>query len=62
MQELVRFLGQRLVMVLARGVGIERELHLVVPAEVETRSRRRVVTQLRRRMALATSAACAEIL
>ena len=35
MRDLVRLLGQGLVVVFARGVGVEREVELVVPAEVE---------------------------
>ena len=59
MRDLVRLLRQGLVVVLARGVGIEREVELVVPAEVEARARERVVADLRRRVAFARSAACA---
>ena len=52
MRHLVRLLGQRLVMVFAGGVGIEREVELVVPAELEAGARERVVAELRRRVAL----------
>ena len=52
MRHLVGVLGQRLVVVAARGVGIESEVELVFPAEVETRAGQRVVAQLRRRVAL----------
>src|SRR5215831_18652793 len=50
MRDLVRLLGQGLVVVLARGVGVEREVELVDPAELEARARERVVADLRRRM------------
>ena len=52
MRHLVRFLGQRLVVVFERGVGIEGQVELVHPAEFEPRAGQRVVAQLRRRMAL----------
>ena len=52
MRDLVRFLRQRLVVIFACGVGIEAEIELVLPAEVEPRARQRVVAQLRRRVAL----------
>src|SRR5688572_12960941 len=45
-------LGQRRVVVLARGLGIEPELELVLPAEREPRARERVVAQLRARVTL----------
>jgi len=51
-RHLVRLLGQRLVVVAARRVGVEREVELVLPAEVEARVGNRVVAQLRRRVAL----------
>ena len=38
MRHLVRLLGQRLVVIFARGVGIEPEVELVLPAEVEARA------------------------
>ena len=38
MRQLVRLLRQRLVVILARGVGIEPEVELVLPAEVEARA------------------------
>ncbi len=38
MRHLVRFLRQRLVVIFARGVGIEPEIELVLPAEVEARA------------------------
>src|SRR6266404_1128064 len=47
MRPLVRFLRQRLVVEALRGVGIEPEVELVHPAEVEPRPRQRVVAQLR---------------
>ena len=52
MRHLVRLLGQRLVVVAARGVGVEREVELVDPAELEAGAGERVVAQLRRRVAL----------
>jgi hypothetical protein len=62
MRNLVGLLGEGLVVILARGVGIEREVELVVPAEVEARPRERVVAQLRRRIALGEVGGSAEIL
>ena len=47
MRHLVRLLGQRLVVVFLRGVGIEPEVELVLPAEIEARARERIVAQLR---------------
>jgi hypothetical protein len=44
-RDLVRLLGQRFVVVAARGVGIEREVELGDPAELEARARERVVAQ-----------------
>jgi hypothetical protein len=35
MRHLVRFLRQRLVVEFARGVGVEREVELINPAELE---------------------------
>ena len=52
MRDLVGVLRQRLVMEGAGRVGIERQVELVLPAEVEARPRQRVVADLRRRMAL----------
>jgi hypothetical protein len=49
-RQFVRFLGQRLVVILPRGVGVETEVELVLPAEVEARARERVVAQLRGRV------------
>jgi len=46
MRDLVGVLRQRLVVIFARGLGIEREVEMVVPAEVEARPRERVVTEL----------------
>jgi hypothetical protein len=51
-RDLVGFLGQRFLVVVARGVGVEREVELVLPAEVEAGVREGVVAQLRRRVAL----------
>ena len=55
-------LRQRLVVVLARGLRIEREVELVLPAELEARLRQRVVRTARAGWPLARSAACAAIL
>ena len=44
--------GQRLVVERGRGVGVEREVELVVPAELEARLRERVVPGLRAGVAL----------
>ena len=52
MRGLGRLGGQRLVVELARGVGVQRQRELVVPAELEPGPRQRVVTVLRARMAL----------
>ena len=52
MRHLVRFLRQRLVVEQPRGFGIEPEIELIDPAEVEARPRQRVVAQLRGRVAL----------
>ena len=52
MRDLVRLLRQRLVVEFARRVGIESDLELILPAEVETRPAHRVVAFARRRMAL----------
>ncbi len=38
MRHLVRFLRQRLVVIFSRGVGVEPEVELVLPAEVEARA------------------------
>ncbi len=43
MRDLVRLLGQRLVVEVARGFGVEREVELVLPAELEAGARQRVV-------------------
>jgi hypothetical protein len=50
-RQFVRLLWQRLVVAFTRGVGVEPEVELVLPAEVEARARERVVAQLRRRVA-----------
>jgi len=52
MRHFVRVLRQRLVVIFQRGVGIERQVELVDPAEVEARAGQRLVAQLRRRVAL----------
>ena len=43
MRDFVRVLGQRLVVIFERGVGIERG-ELVVPAEVEARAGQSIVS------------------
>ena len=43
---LVRLLGQGLVVVFARGVGIERQIELVLPPELEARLAEGVVAVL----------------
>src|SRR5690606_34240170 len=53
MRDLVTFLGQGLVVEVPRTLGIEREVELVFPAELEARFRERVVAHLRTREALA---------
>ena len=55
MRDLVGVLGQGLVVVGARRVGVEREVELVVPAEVEAGAGEGVVAQLRGRVALVLS-------
>ena len=52
MRDLVRILRQGLVVVGARGVGVEANVELVLPTEVEARPREGVVAHLRGRMAL----------
>src|ERR1035441_9398355 len=42
MRHFVRLLGQRLVVILARGLRIEPEVELVLPAEVEARAREQI--------------------
>ena len=44
MRQLVRLLRQRGVVVLPRGVGIERQVELVEPAELEARAAQGVIT------------------
>jgi hypothetical protein len=61
-RELRARLRQRLVVELARLVGIEPEVELVVPAELEARLRDRVVADLRAGWPLPRSAACAATL
>ncbi len=46
MRDLGAVLRQRLVVELAGGVGIERQVELILPAEVEPRARNRVVANL----------------
>src|ERR1700683_2153326 len=52
MRHLMTVLRQGLVVELARGIGIERQVELVLPAAVEARARHRVIADLRRRMTL----------
>ena len=59
MRGLGAFCGERLVVVLLGRVGIEAEVELVAPAEVEARLGERVVADLGGGVALARSAACA---
>ena len=46
MRDLVGFLGQRLVVIKPRGLGIEAEVELVLPAELKAGARECVVAQL----------------
>src|SRR5262249_23931313 len=48
MRDLVVILRQGLVVEPARRVGIERQVELILPAEVEARARHRVIANLRR--------------
>ena len=50
--ELGAFLRQRFVVKFLRLFGVEAEVELIGPAELETRLAERVVAQLRARMAL----------
>ncbi len=52
MRHLVAVLRQRLVVIFARRVGIERQVELILPAEVEPRAADGVVAELRGGMAL----------
>ena len=52
MRDLVAVLRQRLIVELARGVGIERQVELVLPAEVEPGPRKRIVVKACGRVAL----------
>src|SRR4029079_19747187 len=47
MRELMRFLGQRRIVILACPLRIEAQIELVLPAELEARLRQRVVADLR---------------
>ena len=51
MRDLVGLLGQRLVVEFPRRVGIEPEVELIFPTELEPRAADRVIAQPRRRMA-----------
>ena len=55
MRDLVGFLGHGLVVELARLFGIEREVELILPAELKARLGERVVSKLRARVALGES-------
>ena len=46
MRDLGRILGQCFIVVRARGVGVETEVELVLPAEFESRLAQGVVTEL----------------
>ena len=52
MRHLMRLLGQGLVMHGPRRVGIEREVELILPAELEPRAAQRIVAPLRPRQPL----------
>ena len=52
MRHLVRLLGQGLVMHRPRGLGVEAQVELILPAELEPRPAQRVVADPRRRVAL----------
>jgi hypothetical protein len=60
--DLVRFLGQGLVVEVAGGFGVEGEVELVLPAELEAGAAERVVAVLAAGWPLARSAAWAAIL
>ena len=62
MRHLGAVLRQGLVVEFLGGVGVEAEVELVRPAELEARLGQRVVAQLRTGWPLARSAACAAIL
>lgn len=51
MGDLVGVLGHGLVVEVAGGVGVEGEVELVLPAELEAGARQGVVAQFRRRVA-----------
>ena len=53
MRDFMGFLGQRFVVEAARGVGIEAEVELVFPAEIEAGAGEGVVAQLGGGVALA---------
>ena len=52
MGDLGAFGGQGLVMIFERGFGVERQVELVAPAEIEAGAAQRIVAELRRRVAL----------
>ncbi len=58
MGDLVGFLRQRLVVEILYGVGIEAEVELVLPADVEAGAGQRVVTKLRRRVSSVVTLPC----
>ena len=51
MGNLVRILGQGLIMKFAGGIWIERQIELIFPAEFKPRARKRIVAHLCRRVA-----------
>ena len=54
--------GQCFVVVFLRGFGVQAQVELVLPAEVEARLAKRIVARAPPGGPLATSAACAAIL
>ena len=46
-----RLFGQRLVVIAARRIGVERQIELVVPTKLETRFAEGIIAYLRARMA-----------
>ena len=52
MGHFVGLFRQGLVVEIARGIGVEREVELVLPAELEAGAAQRIIAQLRRRVAL----------
>ena len=63
MRHLGRILGQRFIVECARGVGVQTQVELVFPAELEARLAQSASSRERAPgWPLATSAACAAIL